>query len=69
MSTSFRPYFPDQVLLLPPSLTDWLPQGHLAYFVFDTIEALDLTVGGDQNPRKSVEERVRSPDLYTARAT
>ena len=41
MPTSFRPYVPEQILLLPPSLTDWLAQGPLAYFVSDTIEALD----------------------------
>jgi len=43
MPTTFRPYLPEQTLLLPPSLTDWLPPGHLAYFVSDTIEALDLS--------------------------
>jgi transposase len=33
----------DQVLLLPPSLCDWLPLGHLAWFVIDAVERLDLT--------------------------
>lgn len=42
MSTSYRPYAPDQVLLLPPALQDWLPEGHLAYFVSDAVDALDL---------------------------
>ncbi|HXO27711.1 MAG TPA: hypothetical protein VOA80_10230, partial [Thermoanaerobaculia bacterium] len=27
MPTSFRPYAPDQSLLLPPSPRDWLPEG------------------------------------------
>ncbi len=39
---TFRPYEPDQLLLLPPSLTDWLPEGHLGYFVSDLVETLDL---------------------------
>ena len=43
MPTSFRPYAPDQDLLLPPSLGDWLPEGHLAYFISDVVEELDLT--------------------------
>lgn len=43
MSTSYRPYAPDQQLLLPPSLHDWLPQGHLAYFISDAVDALDLS--------------------------
>ena len=42
MPTSYRRYEPDQVMLLPASLQDWLPKGHLAYFINDTVEALDL---------------------------
>src|SRR3954463_13676647 len=33
----------DQVLLLPPSLREWLPAGDLAWFVIDAVERLDLT--------------------------
>lgn len=43
MPTRFRPYAPDQDLLLPVSLRDWLPEDHLAYFVAEMIEELDLT--------------------------
>ena len=42
MPTTYRPYDPDQLLLLPSSLKDWLPEGHLAWFVSDAIDALDL---------------------------
>ena len=42
MPTSFRPYAPDQDLLLPPSLGDWLPESHLAYFISDVVEELEL---------------------------
>jgi len=38
----FRPYLPDQDFLLPPSLRDWLPESHVAYFVSDVVEELDL---------------------------
>jgi transposase len=39
----FRAFDPRQVLLLPPSLDDWLPEGHLARFVADLVdEVLDL---------------------------
>jgi transposase len=34
----------EQELLLPPSLRDWLPEGHLAWFVIDAVAQLDLTV-------------------------
>jgi transposase len=44
MGTRFRPYHPEQNYLLPPSPADWLPPGHLAYFVSDTVESLDLSV-------------------------
>src|SRR4051812_10650367 len=33
----------DQELLLPPSLRDWLPEGHLAWFVIDAVAQLDLS--------------------------
>jgi transposase len=39
----FRPYSPDQDFLLPPSLRDWLPEGHLAYFVSDVVDQLNLS--------------------------
>lgn len=39
----FRAYDPHQSLLLPPSLQDWLPEGHLAYFVMDVVDTLDLS--------------------------
>jgi transposase len=42
MPTTFRRYVPEQSLLLPPSPRDWLPEGHLAHFLSDTVDALDL---------------------------
>ena len=43
MAKTYRPYVPEQDLLLPPSLRDWLPEGHLAFFVSDLVEQLDLS--------------------------
>ena len=43
MGKSYRPYYPDEALLLPPNLRDWLPDKHLAYFVSDVIDNLDLS--------------------------
>jgi transposase len=43
MAKTYRPYVPEQDLLLPPSLRDWLPEGHLAYFVSDLVDQLDLS--------------------------
>ena len=43
VSKTFRVFDPHQVLLLPPSLEDWLPEDHLARFVADLVdEVLDL---------------------------
>jgi transposase len=39
----FKSYDPDQLLLLPPDMRDWLPDDHLAWFVSDVVEQLDLT--------------------------
>src|SRR3954469_16398217 len=33
----------EQELLLPPSLREWLPEGHLAWFVIDAVAQFDLT--------------------------
>ena len=43
MPTTYRPYQPDQPLLLPPDLQEWVPPGHLAHHVSDVVDALDLT--------------------------
>ncbi len=43
MAKTYRPYVPEQDLLLPPSLREWLPEDHLVYFVSDLIDQLDLS--------------------------
>src|SRR3990170_2716004 len=43
MAKTYRPYVPEQDLLLPPSLRDWLPEDHLAFFVSDLIDHMDLS--------------------------
>ena len=43
MPKGYRSYLPEQDLLLPPSLRDWLTEGHLAYYVSDVVDQLDLS--------------------------
>ena len=43
MAKTFRPFDRDQGLLLPPSLHDWVPEGHLVRFVADVVDTLDLS--------------------------
>src|SRR6266550_249573 len=42
MAKRFRPYSLDQDYLLPPSIQDWLPEGHLARFIGDVTQEMDL---------------------------
>ena len=41
--TTFRSYEPDQLLLLPEDMREWLPEDHLAHFVRDVVAELDLS--------------------------
>ena len=43
MSKTYLPYDPNQQLLLPAALQEWLPEDHLAYFISDTVDQMDLT--------------------------
>ena len=42
MSKTFRRYEPDQMLLMPVALQEWLPADHMAYFISDVVDHLDL---------------------------
>ena len=43
MSKTFRHYEPDQMLLMPASLREWLAPDHLAHFISDMVDTLDLS--------------------------
>ena len=58
MSKTFRPYEPDQIMLMPASMQNWLPSDHLAYFISDVVDNLDLPeIQSDIEP---VVDRVQS---------
>ena len=42
MGTRFRPYQPKQLLMLPPDLGEWVPEGHLAHQVSELVDGLEL---------------------------
>jgi len=44
VSKTFRPYEPNQDFLMPASMREWLPSDHLAYFISDLVDHLDLSV-------------------------
>jgi hypothetical protein len=43
MAKIYKPYLPEQDLLLLPSLRDWLPENQLVYCVSDVVDQLDLS--------------------------
>ena len=60
----YRPYAPTQPFLLPPSPTEWLPEGHLAFFVLRFVEQLDLgDIEGRLQAKDPRGERAYSPQM------
>jgi transposase len=58
MARGFRRVDRDQPFLLPPDMREWLPAGHLAWFVIDAMESLDLSRFGRRvTPARSVAGR------------
>lgn len=43
MGYNFREYSRDQMYLMPADIRDWLPEDHLAWFVLDAVEQMDLS--------------------------
>jgi transposase len=67
VSKQYRPWTPEQAYLLPPSPMEWLPQGHLAYFLLEVVGELDLSaievVIHKKDPRG---ERPHAPQMMTS---
>ena len=58
MANGFRPVVRDQQFLLPPDMREWLPAGHLAWFVIEMVESLDLSrLAARVTPRGSAAGR------------
>lgn len=67
MRKSYRPWTPLQPYLLPPSPTEWLPEGHLAYFILEVVEELDLSAIEDMIAAKDPRgERPYAPRMLLA---
>ena len=43
MAVNVRESDRDQLFLMPPSISEWLPEGHLAWFILDMVKELDLS--------------------------
>lgn len=57
MAREFLPYDLDQHYLLPPDMREWLPEGHLAWFVSDVVDALDLSAVLDGYEKQELRGR------------
>ena len=75
MAASYLPYEPQQQRLLPDALQDWLPEGHLAYFISDSVDSPDLSAfharyakGGPRNQPFHPAMMVKSPTRSFSRA-
>ena len=64
MPASYLPHEPDQDFLLSSSLRKRLPEGHLACFIGDTVEALDLTTFMPARPRAPFISRPQQISPY-----
>jgi hypothetical protein len=53
VTKEYRPWTPEQTFLLPPSPTEWLPEGHLVYFIVELVRELDVS---------AIEHAIQSKD-------
>ena len=70
----FREYQPDQLLLLPQDMREWLPDDHLANFVSDIVDELDLSAimesyDGSAGGQPAYHPRMMMKLLFYAYAT
>jgi len=52
--------------LLPPSLTDWLPEDHLAWFVLDAVDQIDVSVFYKKYRTDGVGNSAFNPSMMVA---
>jgi len=62
----FKPYCPDQILLLPPDMKRWLPEGDLAYFLMDVVGELDLSAIYNHYSRSGAGQPPYNPRMMTS---
>jgi transposase len=63
----YRPWAPEQSYLLPPSPREWLPKGHLAFFVMEVVGALDISaIEAEIDKRDPRGERPYAPRMMIA---
>src|ERR1039458_10036781 len=66
MPQNFKPYDRDQELLLPPSLRDWLPEDHFAWFLLDSVRELELSAFYDSYRADGLGRAAYDPSMMVA---
>jgi transposase len=66
MARSYLPVDRDQQFLLPPSMREWLSEGHLVWFVIEVVERVDTSVLHARHPNDGVGRRAYNPDMLLA---
>jgi transposase len=66
MALSYVPVDRDQQYLLPPDVREWLPAGHLAWFVLDVVARVDVSVLHARHPNDGVGRRAYDPEMLLA---
>jgi len=66
MALSYLPVDRDQQFLLPPSMRDWLPEGHLVWFVLAVVAKVDTSGLHARHPNDGVGRRAYDPDMLLA---
>jgi hypothetical protein len=67
MAQNFLGCDSEQELLLPPSLREWLPERHLAWFVIEAVEALDLSAFYAANRDDGCGRAAHEPSMIVGR--
>lgn len=66
MAYSYIPVDRDQQFLLPPDVREWLPAGHLAWFVIDVVATIDTAALHARHPNEGVGRRAFNPEMMLA---
>jgi transposase len=66
MARSYRPVRRDQTFLLAPDMRDWLPAGHLVWFLLETLKELDLSPFHARHRRGGAGRAAYDPDMMVA---
>lgn len=66
MGYNFIPVEREQAFLMPPSMRDWLPEGHLAWFVLDAVAQMDLSAFRAKYRADGWGAKAFQPDMMVA---